>query len=59
MYIIESGGRSGTFTKWYENGQRHREETYKNNEKDGVWIAWDETGQKQSETTYENGKILD
>ena len=44
------------YEKYYENGQKLREETYKDGIKDGKWTYWYENGQKESEVTYKNGK---
>ncbi len=41
---------------WYENGQKERERTYKDGEKDGLYTMWYENGQKDSEGTFKDGK---
>ena len=43
--------------KFYRNGQKREEGTFKDGEKDGVWTEWHENGQKESEGTYKDGEI--
>ena len=45
------------FEKYYENGQKEKEGTYKDGKKDGLWTYWNENGQKKSEVTYKNGEL--
>ena len=60
--------KDGSFTQWYENGQKKYEGNYEDGKKDGSFTQWYENGQKSREvrfdgkedglTTewYENGK---
>ena len=54
--IITYGERDGLWTKWYENGQKVEEGTYKDGERDGLWTKWYENGQKVEEGTYKDGE---
>ena len=45
------------FERYYENGQKEKEGTYKDGEKDGLWTYWNENGQKKSEVTYKDGEF--
>ncbi len=45
----------GPYRKWYENGQKWLECTYKNGVKHGLCQIWYESGQKYMEYTYQNG----
>ena len=47
----------GEKTKYYENGQKKYEHTYKDGEKDGIWTEWYENGQKKEEGTFKDGKL--
>ena len=47
---------SGEAVWYYENGQKERERTYKDGEKDGLSTAWYDNGQKSGEGTYKDGK---
>ena len=40
---------------WFENGQKEREESYKNDEKHGKWTYWFENGRLDKEEKYTNG----
>ena len=40
----------------YENGQKKKENTYKNGKSNGKWTEWYENGQKSIEGTYKEGK---
>ena len=42
----------------YENGQKKKEGTYKDEKQDGLWTCWYENGQKKSKITYKNGEIF-
>ena len=39
---------------YYENGQKKREEIYKEGKRDGLWTTWYEDGQKKLEGKYKN-----
>ena len=40
---------------WYENGQKQRDESYKNNKNHGKWIYWFDNGRLEKEEKYSNG----
>ena len=42
--------------KWYENGQKREEGTFKDGKEDGLWTLWHDNGQKEGEGTFKNGK---
>ena len=44
---------------WYENGQKQREESYKNDERHGKWIYWFDNGRLEKEEKYSNGVQTD
>ena len=46
--------QDGLYTKWYDNGSKHEECTYKNGKKNGLYTEWYENGYKIHECTYEN-----
>ena len=46
----------GKKIKYYENGQKSQEITYKDGERDGSFIRWNENGQKLQEVTYKGGE---
>jgi len=58
---ILKGGKLVSRTEWkyFENGQKKSEETYKNGKLDGLWTSWYENGKKKYEGTYKDGKELD
>jgi len=43
---------------WSENGQKMKEGTYKDGERDGLWTYWSENGQKMRERIYKDDKII-
>ena len=43
-------------TKWYANGQKHSEETYKDGKEDGKWTYWYDNGKKKYGWKYKNGE---
>ena len=45
-------------TRWYENGQKWFEETWKDGWEDGLWTWWYENGQKNKEGTYKDGELI-
>jgi len=47
---------NGLMIKWYENGQKKSEETYKNGKRDGLSTLWFDNGQKKEEGTYKYGE---
>jgi len=42
--------------KYYENGQKEEEGTYKGGKPDGKYTTWYENGQKKEEGTFKDGK---
>ena len=58
VYIgnLLNGKEDGLWTKWYDNGQKSNEETYKDGKLDGLWTIWYENGQKKYQGTYKDGK---
>tara|TARA_B100000686_G_scaffold354186_1_gene463123 strand:- start:11015 stop:12142 length:1128 start_codon:yes stop_codon:yes gene_type:complete len=46
---------NGIKTKWYENGQKKYERTYKDGKEYGLWTEWYYNGQKKYEETYKDG----
>ena len=44
---------------WYEDGQKQREESYKNDERHGKWIYWFDNGRLEKEEKYSNGVQTD
>ena len=47
-------GRLENSTKWYKNGQKEYEITYKDGKEDGLHIWWYKNGQKKKEGNYKN-----
>jgi len=43
------------FISLYENGQKEKENTYKNGKPNGKWTGWHSNGQKSKEGTYKDG----
>ena len=54
------GIKTGTWTWWYENGQKMSESNYKDgaNNKDGLWTWWFENGQKEKEEIWKDSKLI-
>ena len=48
---------TGRAKRFYKNGQKQREQTYKEGKLDGLDTSWYENGQKQSEGNYKEGKV--
>ena len=46
----------GSWTKWYENGQKKSEGHYKEGTIDGLLTWWYETGEKKWEGHFVDGK---
>ena len=60
--ILESdmnyiGIKDGLCVKWWKNGHKQEEGTYKNGKKDGLWISWWMNGNKRSEANYQDGSV--
>jgi antitoxin component YwqK of YwqJK toxin-antitoxin module len=49
-------GRHGTYTKWYENGEKKFEANYRYGLAHGKATLWNENGIKREESTYVDGK---
>jgi len=49
-------GREGAWMFWHENGQKWREETYRDGKREGLTTAWYENGQQSMDGTYRDGK---
>ena len=56
--MFKNDKKDGLWTRWYENGQKEREGTYKDGKQDGLHTEWHESGQKCLEGTWEHGKKL-
>jgi len=56
--LILKDGKMIRETNWsyYSNGQKNREETFKDGKKDGLWTYWHKNGQKNREETFKDGK---
>ena len=50
------GKKDGLYNSWYENGQKGKEGTFKNDIGEGKWTYWYENGQKWKEGTYKDGR---
>jgi antitoxin component YwqK of YwqJK toxin-antitoxin module len=46
----------GTYTTWYDNGQKQYEATYVQGKEDGVVTTWHRNGQKFTEQHYARGR---
>tara|TARA_B100001013_G_C24487158_1_gene393662 strand:- start:37 stop:450 length:414 start_codon:yes stop_codon:yes gene_type:complete len=44
--------------RWYENGQKKEETTYKDGKPDGLYTGWWKNGQKKYEVTFKDGKLI-
>ena len=58
LVIWKEDKEEGLATKWYKNGQKKAERTYKNGKKDGLYTLWYENGQKAGEGNYKDGKLM-
>ena len=56
---ISQAKKNGKLIVWFENGQKEREESYKNDEKHGKWTYWFENGRLDKEEKYTNGVQTD
>lgn len=52
---LVKGLKEGVWNKWYENGQKMREENYKNGKLEGTSKGWLKYGKQRSEENYKNG----
>ena len=48
----QTKGLSGTWTKYYESGEKYKELNYKDGKLNGLAIKWYKNGQKASESTF-------
>ena len=56
-YLADDGSKVGIWTRWYDNGQKESEGTYKADKQEGIWTYWHENGQKKNEGTYKADKL--
>ena len=50
---------AGTWTAWYDNGNKRSEGTYLDGELDGKYTQWWKNGEKKSEETYKDSYRVD
>ena len=55
---INSKGKNGIWTRWWDNGKKKTEGNYNHNKKDGFWIDWDINGVKFYESVYKEGRLI-
>ena len=55
---VTKRGRNGITSWWFENGQKAREGTWKNNKEEGKLTIWYENGQKHSERIFKDGEVI-
>jgi len=48
--------RNGTWTSWYENGQKNSEQNYTNGKSDGMYNVWHPDGKQWIRVNYNMGK---
>jgi hypothetical protein len=53
-YHTKNGLLNGTYSSYYENGQKKAEGSYIDNQRNGTWNVWDEKGTKRAERFFEN-----
>ena len=58
QYTIKDRKLDGLYNKWYKNGQKDKEGTYKDGGRIGKWTWWYKNGQKESEITFKDGKEI-
>ena len=49
----------GLSVSWYGNGQKEKEENYKDGKMNGLQLWWHRNGQKQKEENYNDGKLVE
>jgi hypothetical protein len=49
--------KDGLYQKWWDNGQKLKECTYRDGKLEGIYQEFWENGQKMEETTYRDGKL--
>ena len=52
-----NGVKDGLYQKWWDNGQKLKECTYRDGKLEGIYQEFWENGQKMEETTYRDGKL--
>ena len=50
--------KDGIHTQSYDDGQKWREETFKDGKRDGIETKWFENGQKGFEGKYKDGELI-
>ena len=55
-FVNDTNPLTGTFTPFYENGQKEVEVNYVDGKPQGLGTSWYENGQKKSEASYVDGK---
>ena len=55
----EYGNKNGSWTNWYENGNKKLEATYKNDKPDGEYVTYYENGKLKYKLVYYEGKLVD
>ena len=53
---IQGSIKDGKWTYWHENGQKNREENYKDDKKNGKYTVWYENGQIAGEVSFKDDK---
>ena len=54
--MIENGKKEGKWIRWYKNGRKKDESTYKDGELNGLVTSWYKNGQKKGEGFYKDGE---
>lgn len=52
-----NGQAEGTWTWWYQNGNKMTEGNFIAGKRNGLWMTWHEDGSKKSESIYENDQL--
>ncbi len=52
------GQRDGSFSAWFENGQKMAEGSYRDNRPHGRWIYWSEKGEPYTMIHYQDGRAV-
>ena len=55
---IDSKGKNGIWSKWWDNGNKRSEGVYINSVKHGFWTEWKINGDKYVEILYKNGEFI-
>ncbi|MDP8236444.1 MAG: hypothetical protein P9M08_08670 [Candidatus Erginobacter occultus] len=53
-----AGRRDGSFSAWFENGQKMAEGSYRDNRPQGRWIYWNEKGEPYIMISYQDGRAV-